>query len=319
MPTITELGNPTFLVPVACFLTVLLGGWALLTLLVSRTEEAEYRLSRLIQHTVEQRAARRVQKEDQRLQDKVAEVAARLAGAAQPKNEAELSKIRVLLLNAGFRNQNAVKIFLGFKVSLLLVALVVSIPPAISHFGATIQGLFAILLATAVGYYLPGIIVSSRKTKRQQAIFLGLPDALDLMVVCVEAGLGFDAAVRRVTTELRDSCPILCDEFEIVNFQIQMGRPRREALRDLGIRTGVDDVRSLAAVIIQAEKFGSSIGQALRVQSDAMRLRRRQLAEEKAAKTAVKIMIPLVLFIFPGVFIVLVGPAAISIMNTILK
>ena len=135
-----------------------------------------------------------------------------------------------------------------------------------------------------------------------------MPDALDLMVVCVEAGLGLDAAMRRVTTELAQSCPVICEEFAIANFQLQMGRPRRDVLRDLGIRTGVDDVRSLAAVIIQAEKFGSSIASALRVQSDAMRLRRRQLAEERAAKTSVKIMLPLIFFIFPGVFVVLVGP-----------
>ena len=119
--------------------------------------------------------------------------------------------------------------------------------------------------------------MGSRKKKRFESIFLGLPDALDLMVVCVEAGLGLDAAMRRVTTELAQSCPVLCEEFAIANFQLQMGRPRKDVLRDLGIRTGVDDMRSLAAVIIQAEKFGSSIGSALRVQSDAMRLRRRQM------------------------------------------
>jgi tight adherence protein C len=119
--------------------------------------------------------------------------------------------------------------------------------------------------------------------------------------------------MRRVTGELSQSSPELCEEFAIANFQLQMGRARKEVLRDLGVRTGVDDVRALAAVIIQAERFGSSIGTALRVQSDAMRLRRRQLAEERAAKTAVKIMIPLVLFIFPGVFVVLVGPAGIQL------
>ena len=111
-----------------------------------------------------------------------------------------------------------------------------------------------------VGFYLPGIVVGNIKKKRSEAIFLGLPDALDLMVVCVEAGLGLDAAMRRVTTELATSCPVLCEEFAIANFQVQMGRARKDVLRDLGIRTGVDDVRSLAAVIIQAEKFGSSIG-----------------------------------------------------------
>ena len=160
-----------------------------------------------------------------------------------------------------------------------------------------------------MGFYFPDLIVGQRKKRRGESIFLGLPDALDLMVVCVEAGLGLDAAMRRVTSELARSCPVICEEFAIANFQLQMGRPRRDVLRDLGIRTGVDDVRALSAVIIQAEKFGSSIASALRVQSDAMRLRRRQLAEERAAKTSVKIMLPLIFFIFPGVFVVLVGPA----------
>jgi tight adherence protein C len=173
-------------------------------------------------------------------------------------------------------------------------------------------------LVAAIGFYLPGLVVDNRKKKRSEAIFLGLPDALDLMVVCVEAGLGLDAAMRRVTSELATSCQVLCEEFAIANFQLQMGRTRKDVLRDLGLRTGVDDVRSLAAVIIQAEKFGASIGAALRVQSDAMRLRRRQYAEERAAKTAVKIMIPLILFIFPGVFVVLVGPAGIQIASQLM-
>ena len=166
--------------------------------------------------------------------------------------------------------------------------------------------------AGGVAFYLPDFLVGKRKKSRGESIFMGLPDALDLMVVCVEAGLGLDAAMRRVTSELGQSSPVLCEEFAIANFQLQMGRPRRDVLRDLGIRTGVDDVRALAGVIIQAEKFGSSIAAALRVQSDAMRLRRRQLAEARAAETSVKIMLPLIFFIFPGVFVVLVGPAAIN-------
>ena len=162
-------------------------------------------------------------------------------------------------------------------------------------------------------------MVGNIKKKRGEAIFLGMPDAIDLMVVCVEAGLGLDVAMRRVTSELTTACPALCEEFAIANFQVQMGRARKDVLRDLGVRTGVDDVRALAAVIIQAEKFGSSIGSALRVQSDSMRTKRRQLAEERAAQTAVKIMIPLVLFIFPGVFVVLVGPAGIQIATQMMK
>jgi len=183
----------------------------------------------------------------------------------------------------------------------------------------TQSGLMYTVVATGLGFYVPGLVVGNIKKRRAEAIFLGLPDALDLMVVCVEAGLGLDTAMRRVTTELSTSCPVLCEEFAIANFQVQMGRARKDVLRDLGVRTGVDDVRALAAVVIQSEKFGSSIGSALRVQSDSMRLKRKQLAEERAAKTAVKIMIPMILFIFPGVFVVLVGPAGIQIAATLIK
>jgi tight adherence protein C len=150
---------------------------------------------------------------------------------------------------------------------------------------------------------------------RKQAIFLGLPDALDLMVVCVEAGLGLDQAMRKVADEMKKSYRVIADEFNLCNMQLQMGRGRTEVLQDLGKRNGVDDLRTLASIIIQADKFGSSIAQALRVQSDAMRTRRRQIAEEKAAKTAVKLIFPLVIFIFPGIFVVLVGPAAITMIR----
>jgi tight adherence protein C len=139
------------------------------------------------------------------------------------------------------------------------------------------------------------------------------------MVVCVESGLGLDAAMRKVCDEMREHAPVICEEMSLCNFQLQMGRARRDVLHDLGVRTGVDDVRSLAAILIQADRFGSSVAQALRVQSDSMRTRRKQLAEEKAAKTAVQLIFPLVLFIFPGIFVVLVGPAAIQISNTLLK
>jgi tight adherence protein C len=139
------------------------------------------------------------------------------------------------------------------------------------------------------------------------------------MVVCVDAGLGLDAAMRRVASELAAATPVICEELAIANFQVQMGRPRRDVLHELGKRTGVDDVRALAAVLIQAERFGASIATALRVQSDSMRVKRRQLAEERAAKAAVKLILPLVLFIFPGIFVVLVGPAGIQIATTLVK
>ena len=164
-------------------------------------------------------------------------------------------------------------------------------------------------------FYLPDLIVGLLGKNRKQAIFLALPDALDLMVVCVEAGLGLDQAMRKVAEEMKKTYRVLAEEFALSNFQLQMGRPRVEVLHELGARTGVPDLRALAAVLIQADKFGTSVAQALRTQSDSMRTRRRQLAEEKAAKTAVKLIFPLVIFIFPGIFVVLVGPAAITMVR----
>ena len=135
------------------------------------------------------------------------------------------------------------------------------------------------------------------------------------MVVCVEAGLGLDQAMRKVSDEMKKTYAVISEEFGLCNLQLQMGRSRNEVLHELGARTGVDDLKALAAILIQADKFGSSVAQALRVQSDSMRVRRRQMAEEKAAKTAVKLIFPLVLFIFPAIFVVLVGPAAITMVN----
>ncbi|NOZ39677.1 MAG: type II secretion system F family protein, partial [Planctomycetes bacterium] len=166
-----------------------------------------------------------------------------------------------------------------------------------------------------VSIFLPAIILWIISRGRKDNIFYGLPDALDLMVVCVEAGLGLDQAMRKVAEEMKNSYHIIAEEFSLCNLQLQMGRARNEVLHDLGARTGVDDLKALAAILIQADKFGSSVAQALRVQSDSMRTRRSQLAEEKAAKTAVKLIFPLVLFIFPAIFIVLVGPAAITMIN----
>ena len=255
----------------------------------------------------------------EKFQAQVTKAANRLGQSLRPSDEEELGKVRLKLLNAGFRNENAVAVLFGVKLILMLLGLAIAFPIVALKLGLTAQRASPITAVCGESVSTcPAWSWTAGKKKRSEAIFLGLPDALDLMVVCVEAGLGLDAAMRRVTTELATSCPVLCEEFAISNFQLQMGRPRKDVLRDLGMRTGVDDMRSLAAVIIQAEKFGSSIGSALRVQSDAMRLRRRQYAEERAAKTAVKIMIPLILFIFPGVFVVLVGPAGIQIANTIM-
>ncbi len=307
------------LVPLAVCAAITLGVWALMSFIADRPVNAEERLKRVLNPNAKRTDAATIAKQQDKFQAKMAQAASTLGQSLKPSNEAELGKIRLELLNAGFRAENAVAVYHGAKVLTMLLFAALAGPLIFSKYGLGSTGATYIILAAGFGYYIPSIVLGKLRTRRMEAIFLGLPDAIDLMVVCVEAGLGLDTAMRRVTTELATACPALCEEFAISNFQVQMGRTRKDVLRDLGVRTGVDDLRSLAAVIIQAEKFGSSIGSALRVQSDSMRTKRRQLAEERAAKTAVKIMIPLVLFIFPGVFVVLVGPAGIQIAKTMMK
>jgi tight adherence protein C len=238
-----------------------------------------------------------------------------LAKPLQPKNEAEVGKLKTKLSNAGFRGEAAGSIFLGLKFAGLVAGLFLGGGIITSLSGITQNSLMWSASVAGLLFYLPEVVVGYLGSRRKQAIFLALPDALDLMVVCVEAGLGLDQAMRRVADEMKSSYRLLTEEFALSNFQLQMGRPRAEVLHELGMRTGVADLRALAAVLIQADKFGSSVAQALRTQSDSMRIRRRQLAEEKASKTAVKLIFPLVLFIFPGIFVILVGPAAIMMVR----
>ncbi|BBO32955.1 type II secretion system F family protein [Lacipirellula parvula] len=238
-----------------------------------------------------------------------------LSAPLQPKTEAEVSKVREKLNMAGFRGANAPQMYWSLKILALgagffLGGGVMLLTKGVNKDALTYTGIIA-----GVCFYLPEVILWVIRKGRQDNIFYGLPDALDLMVVCVEAGLGLDQAMRKVTDEMKKTYKVISEEFALSNMQLQMGRARTEVLHDLGSRTGVDDLKALAAILIQADKFGSSVAQALRVQSDSMRTRRRQLAEEKAAKTAVKLIFPLVLFIFPAIFVVLVGPAAITMVN----
>jgi tight adherence protein C len=241
-----------------------------------------------------------------------------LAKPLQPKNKKEADKLKLRLAYAGFRSEGAPTVYLGLKFLCLLLGLFLGGGTVLIMSGFTMWSMIKAGLVAGGMFFLPDALVWFLARRRKQQIFLGLPDALDLMVVCVEAGLGLDQAMRKVADEMRKSYRIIAEEFGLCNFQLQMGRPRAEALHDLGQRTGVEDVRTLASIIIQADKFGASIADALRVQSDAMRTRRRQIAEEKAAKTAVKLIFPLVMFIFPGIFAVLVGPAAITMIRKML-
>lgn len=252
-----------------------------------------------------------------RFQELLQKAATTASKPLQPTSDDEQSELKMRMAHAGWRADNAVSVYLGIKFSFLIIGIVVALLTVIPAYGWTMNGYMYSFLVAGLMFYLPGLFVNFAVKARQEQIFMGLPDALDLMVVCVESGLGLDAAMRKVCEEMGRTFPIISEEFSICNFQLQMGRPRRDVLHDLGARTGVDDMKALAAILIQADRFGSSIAQALRVQSDAMRVRRRQTAEERAAKTAVQLIFPLVLFIFPAIFIVLVGPAALSIADSL--
>lgn len=238
-----------------------------------------------------------------------------LSAPLRPKSALETSKLKQRLAQAGFRSDASNSVFLGLKFIGLMVGLFFGGSLIIAFSGTSQTSMMYVVMVAAALFYLPDLVVALIGRSRKQQIFLGLPDALDLLVVCVEAGLGLDQAMRKVAEEMKRSARVISEEFNLCNFHLQMGKARNEVLHELGQRTGVDDLRSLAAILIQADKFGSSVARALRVQSDAMRTRRRQLAEEKAAKTAVKLIFPLVLFIFPGIFVVLVGPAAITMVR----
>lgn len=307
------------IVPLLVFGGVVMGIWAVLSLVSNRNSRAMDRLSRISRPQslaeIEDPASGLKKEKYQGLMD----AAKSLASPLMPQTELEQNALKQKLANAGFRSDMAVAVYSGIRLATLGLFLVISLALFVPGKGLTIKSLQWVVIWTGIGFYMPSMILWWLRRKRQEEIFLTLPDALDLLVVCVESGLGLDAAMRKVCDEMSEHAKIMCEELSLANFQLQMGRPRREVLHDLGVRTGVDDVRSLAAILIQADRFGSSIAQALRVQSDSMRTRRKQIAEEKAAKTAVQLLFPLILFIFPGIFVVLVGPAAINIMETLLK
>jgi tight adherence protein C len=304
------------MVPVALFGMFASLAWWLLNLFAAAKPRSEERLDELKNPMLRKRAeAAALTKKPANFSKMLASAAPALARPLQPKSEQEASRIKIRLSQAGLRTEGAPAMFLGLKFGALMLGLFLGGGTLLFTKGITQSSLMNTVLIGGGMFYLPDVILWFLTRSRKDAIFLGLPDALDLMVVCVEAGLGLDQAMRKVSEEMKKSCRIVSEEFGLCNFQMQMGRARTDVLHELGERTGVDDVRSLAAIIIQADKFGSSIAQALRVQSDSMRTRRRQLAEEKAAKTAVKLIFPLVIFIFPAIFVVLVGPAAITIVN----
>jgi tight adherence protein C len=227
-------------------------------------------------------------------------------------------KTRLRLIQAGFRSTTAYHNLFALKIVCLILF------PAIylaSRFFYTfsLQVLLFVLLLAVIGFGLPDLILGHIIRGRQHRIIKALPDALDLMVICVEAGLGLDMTFKRVGDEIRPICSDLSDEFTLTNLEIRAGKDRSECFKNMASRTGVQEVGNLMTILTQTSRFGTSLAKALRIHSDAMRIKRRQIAEETAAKSTVKLIFPLVVFIFPAIFVVLVGPGVIRIIRVLFK
>jgi len=230
------------------------------------------------------------------------------------------SRMRIRFLRAGIRRKNAGTIFWGakgffciFLTAVFFICRFTAFKVLNNHISVGL----AVLIALG-GFYLPNLWLMIKADIRKEKLFEGLPDALDLLVVCVEAGMGLDAAIHRVAEEIRLTNSTLSDEFKLLNLELRAGKSRQDALRNLALRTNIDAMNSLVTLLIQTDKFGTSVAKALRVFSDSFRTERYQKAEERAAKMPVKLVFPLVLFIFPSLFVVILGPAAIRIYQNII-
>jgi tight adherence protein C len=244
-----------------------------------------------------------------------------LGNFANPKKSANISEMRIKFLRAGIRHANAMPIFWGIKLLLVVVLPLIFIICRISLFKLmSYQATVAFgVLSALLGFYLPDIWLRYRADRRKQKMLEGLPDALDLLVICVEAGMGLDGAINRIAQEIRLNSPVLSDELNFLNLELRAGKLRQDALRNLALRTNLDEMNSLVTLLIQTDKFGTSVANALRVYSDSFRTQRYQKAEELAAKIPVKLIFPLILFILPALFVAIVGPAAIRIYQNLLS
>lgn len=235
-------------------------------------------------------------------------------GELIPRSPAEMSKHEKRLAQAGIRRKDAVVLFHGVQAALILVLILIALATGHLREHTLIAGALCIFF----GVVLPEVwltrVIEARKDRIQAAI----PDALDLAVVCVEAGLGLDQSLVRIADELQEAYPDLADEFKLRNIEVSMGRDRAEAFRNLADRTGVEDLKSLVAILIQTDRFGASVGQALRVFAESLRIKRSQRARERATKLPVKMIPVIALFIFPAIFIVVAGPAVIQIVRQLL-
>ncbi len=256
-------------------------------------------------------------KEEKRLTAAVEKAKSRVGGLMEavenliPKSEQEVSVKRQRLIRAGYRDDSAVKIFYGSMVITMALLVLVGVASGLAS-----SNWYFLIVALIIGYLAPDFWLGRKIAKRQKKITRGLPDVLDLLVICMEAGLSLDQATARTTEELTLSHPDLCDELNMVVLEQRAGRPRAEAWKGMANRTDVESIKSLVSMMVQTEQFGTSIAKMLRVQSETLRTQRVQQVEEMAAKTTVKLVFPLVFFIFPALFVVTLGPAALVMMES---
>jgi tight adherence protein C len=229
-----------------------------------------------------------------------------------PKSQAEQSIVRQRLIRAGYRGEAVMKTFYGAKAVIPLVLCAIAAVSGLAHMAG---GFFVYIMCLGLGFLAPDFWLSNRIKKRQGRIARGLPDVLDLLVICIEAGLSLDQATSRSALELVQAQPELCDELNVVVLEQRAGRPRADAWKHMAERTGEENIRNLVSMLVQAEQFGTSIAKTLRIHSDTLRVKRVQQVEEAAAKTTIKLLFPLVFFIFPALFVVVLGPAVLSMME----
>lgn len=240
-------------------------------------------------------------------------------GGKVGESRSDASAVRQFLVQAGYTDDSAVPIYWAariitpalFLMAAMAIARTINAPPSKVLFGA--------LWAVGVGWIAPTFFIRARLKKRQKEVQLAMPDMLDLLVVCVEAGLGLNQALTRVADEIHHVSPVMSEQLTLVNLEMRAGTPREEALKHLAERTGLPDMKSLVAMLIQTDRFGTSVADALRIQADTLRTKRRQRAEEAAAKTTIKLVFPLVLCIFPAMFVVVLAPSVIAIMRELEK
>jgi tight adherence protein C len=251
---------------------------------------------------------------------KIIELTKPVAKLSIPKEGWETSQLRIRFMNAGYRSETAPMIFFLAKTVLTFLVPVIFILYIVisgEDYEANLMLLF-IVASAGLGYFLPNIFLERRIAYRKREILDSFPDAMDLIIVCVESGLGLDAALARVSEEMHMISPILGEELHLINLELRAGSSRERALRNLALRTGVEDIDTLVAMLVQSDRFGTSVAQALRVHAENLRTKRRLRAEEAAAKIALKLLFPLIFFIFPSMLLVLLGPALISINRVLL-